>query len=275
MSVASCAPKQARPAAGPGPRAETPAGAPSGAAASNASAPGGGGGAGGGAAPRRPRPYNQVITDKAVSDTGGITVHKVDDKWFFELPDSLAGRAFLLVGRVAAVPPEFGGFLSAGTTVQERLVRFERQGDRVVLRAVPTAAVAADTLPIARSVAVNHLGAILASFPVQAYKGSDSASAVVDVTDFFGGDTPGLSGLDPEQRTEYQVRRLDPARSFINTVRSYPLNVEVRHTQTYEAGRPPSDRAGGAITLEMRQSLVLLPKDPMRPRYADPRAGFF
>jgi hypothetical protein len=109
---------------------------------------------------------------------------------------------------------------------------------------------------------------------VQAYT-PDSAAAVVDVTDFFGGDTPALSGLSTQQREQFKVRRLDPARSFMNAVRSFPLNVEVRHTQTFEATTPPSDRAGGTLTLEMNQSLVLLPREPMRPRHADPRVGFF
>src|SRR5689334_5423119 len=45
--------------------------------------------------PRRPRPYSQVITSRAVTDPGGITVHRVDDRWFFEVPDSLARRDFL------------------------------------------------------------------------------------------------------------------------------------------------------------------------------------
>ncbi|HEX8432370.1 MAG TPA: DUF5117 domain-containing protein, partial [Longimicrobium sp.] len=244
-TAVSCAPSAPpRPAPTPGPRgdaqaaAPAPGGAPAAGAAAGAGAGTGAGAAG--AAPRRPRPYAQVITPRAVTDTGAVTVHRVDDKWMFELPDSLMGRSFLLVGRVAAVPANFGGFLPAGTSVQERLVRWERQADRVVLRAVDVDAVADDSLPIARSVASNYLGAILAAFPVQAY-GRDS-SAVVDVTEFFGGDTPALSGLSTAQREQYRVRRLDPARSFINTARSYPLNVEVRHTQTFEAAAPPSDR---------------------------------
>src|SRR4029078_7933582 len=98
---------------------------------------------------------------------------------------------------------------------------------------------------------------------------------VIYVADFFGGDTPGISGLTAAQRRQYQVRRLDPARSYINTVKSFPLNIEVRHTQTFDAAEPPSDRSGGTISLEMRQSIVLLPKEPMRPRYADERIGFF
>jgi hypothetical protein len=223
---------------------------------------------------RGPRPYAQVITSRAVTDVGGITVHHVDDKWFFELPDSLVRRDFLLVSRIAAVPPNFGGFLSAGTSTEERLVRWEKVDDRVLLRSISTDAYADDTLPIAISVAVNNLGPILGAFPIQAY-GKDSASYVLDVTSFFGGDTPGISGLSPAQRRQYQVRRLDPARSYVSTVRSFPLNVEVRHTQTFDAGEPPADRDAGTISLEMRQSLVLLPKEPMRPRYADARVGFF
>jgi hypothetical protein len=269
-TVASCTPAP-RPAPAP-----TPSSAARPADGSSAAAPAGATGApaGGGARATGPKPYRQVITSRAVTDSGGITVHHDGDKWYLELPDSLLGRDFLLVGRIAAVPPNFGGFLPAGVSVQERMVKWERTRDRVMLRAVSTDAVADDSLPIARSVASNYMGAILGAFPVQAYT-PDSASVVIDVTDFFGGDTPALSGLTSQQRTQWQVRRLDPTRSFVSTVRSYPLNVEVRHTQTFEAGAPPSDRSGGTITLEMRQSLVLLPKVPMRPRYADPRAGFF
>ena len=278
VTVASCTPNTGgRRAPSPAPRpdggapAAAPAGNPSAAGPAGAPATPGGGGA---ARATGPKPYRQVITSRTVTDSGGITVHREGDRWFLELPDSLLNRDFLLVGRIAAVPPNFGGFLPAGVSVQERLVKWERQRDRVILRAVSADAVADDSLPIARSVASNYLGAILGAFPVQAYT-PDSASAVIDVTDFFGGDTPALSGLTSQQRTQWQVRRLDPARSFVSTARSYPLNVEVRHTQTFEAGAPPSDRAGGTITLEMRQSLVLLPRVPMRPRYADPRAGFF
>ena len=234
-------------------------------------------GAGRGGA-NRPRPYNQVVTDRAVSDGGGITVHKIEDRYLFEVPDTLVNRDFLLVSRIAGVPANVGGFLSAGTSVGERLVRWERSGDRISLRSISVEAVAADSLPIALSVASNNVGAILMTFPIQAYGRAgarDSATFVIDVTEFFGGDTPTLSGLNAAQRRTYQVRRLDPARSFVTAVRSFPLNVEVRHTQTFDAAEPPGDQRSGAVSLEMRQSLVLLPRVPMRPRLADARAGFF
>jgi hypothetical protein len=226
----------------------------------------------------RPRPYDQVITDRAITDTGGISVHKVEERHYFELADSLVGRDFLLVSRIAGVPVNVGGFLSAGTSVGDRLVRWERYGDRIALRSIQTDAVADDSLPIALSVASNNVGAIIASFPIQAFNsagGRDSAAYVIEVTEFFSGDTPTLSGLSAAQRRTWQVRRLDPARSFVTSVKSFPLNIEVRHTQTYEAAEPPGDSRSGAVSLEMRQSLVLLPVQPMRPRHADARVGFF
>lgn len=223
---------------------------------------------------RGPRPYAQVITARALSDAGMITVHRVDDRWFFELPDSILRRDQLLVSRIAGVPAGVDGFISAGTSLNERLVRFERAGDRVVLRTLSTSAYADDSLAIAISVRANNIGAVLAAFPIQAF-GKDSASYVLDVTEFLSGDTPALSGLSAAQRRTYQVRRFDATRSSLDGIKSFPMNVEVTQTQTFEAGAPPSDADAATITLAMRHSLVLLPKVPMRPRIADDRVGFF
>ena len=229
---------------------------------------------GAGAARRGPRPYAQVITARARTEKGGITVHKVDDRFFFEVPDSLAARDFLMVTRVSGVPAGAGGFLSAGSSLVERLVRWERVNDRVLLKSISTGAVADDSLPIARSVAQNNYPAIIGAFPIAAY-GKDSTSYVIDVTDFFGADNPATTGLDAAQRRAYGVRRYDAARSYIASMRGFPINIEVRQVQTFDAATPPSDTDGATVTMETRQSIVLLPKTPMRPRYADARVGYF
>jgi hypothetical protein len=226
------------------------------------------------AARRGPRPYAQVITSRAVTDRGGVTVHKVDERYFFEVPDSLLGRDFLMVTRISGVPAGAGGFQSAGSSLNERLVRWEHVNGRIMLRRISVDAVADDTLPIARSVAQNNYAPIIGAFPIAAYA-ADSAAYVIDVTDFFGADNPATSGLSASQRTAYGVRRFDPARSYISSVRGFPINIEVRQVQTFDATRPPLDANSGTVTMETRQSLVLLPKEPMRPRAADARVGFF
>jgi hypothetical protein len=228
-----------------------------------------------GGAPRRgPRPYAQVITARAITDRGGVTVHKVDDRYFLEVPDSLLGRDFLMVTRVSGVPAGSGGFQSAGSSLNERMIRWEKVGERLMLRSISVDAVAADSLPIARSVAQNNYAPIIAAFPIAAFT-RDSNAAVIDVTDFFNTDNPATSGLNTGQRTAYGVRRFDPARSYISSMRGFPINIEVRQVQTFDAARPPSDPNGASVTMETRQSIVLLPKTPMRPRAFDPRVGYF
>ena len=225
-------------------------------------------------APRRPRPYEQVIPARARSERGAISVHKVDERWFFEVPDSLLNRDILLVSRLTAVPMGIGGLTFAGTSVEERVIHLQKVGDRILLKSISFASVADDSLPIALSVANNNYAPIIASFAIAAFS-RDSSGSVIDVTDFFAGDTPALSGLDANQRRQYQVRRLDPARSYVSNIRSFPTNVEVRHVQTFDATGAPSDASANTISLEMRQSLLILPKVPMRPRFADARVGFF
>ena len=226
------------------------------------------------AARRAPRPYAQVITARAHTEKGGITVHRVDDRYFFEVPDSLIGRDFLMVTRVSGAPSGSGGFQTAGSSLNERMIRWERVNDRILLKSISTDAVADDSLPIARSVAQNNFAPIIGAFAISAF-GKDSTAYVIDVTDFFATDNPATSGLNADQRRTYGVRRFDPARSYISSMRGFPINIEVRQVQTFDAATPPDDRNGGTVTMETRQSMVLLPKVPMRSRNFDERVGFF
>src|SRR5205085_10393243 len=48
--------------------------------------------------------YSEVITSKAKTDHGLFTVHRVEDKFYFEIPDSLLGREILVVNRISKAP---------------------------------------------------------------------------------------------------------------------------------------------------------------------------
>ncbi len=239
-----------------------------------------------------PTPYEDVITEDAESDEGLFTTHKVDDRYFFEIPESLLDTDMLLISRIARVPAGFGGFIVAGTKVAEQVLRWERRDEQILLRKISYNQVAEDSLPIFESVVRNNFAPILEVFDIEAYgeipagesegassdageSSPDSQTVVIDVTDFYSGDTPALSGLSAAQRRTYEVRRLDADRSFINSVHSYPINVDVRHTLTFEAAAAPGDARAGTISMEMHQSMVLLPREPMMPRAADDRVGYF
>ncbi|MFU8812091.1 MAG: zinc-dependent metalloprotease [Balneolaceae bacterium] len=228
--------------------------------------------------PRAERPsqtdYEKLITKDAVSNKGVVDVHYVGDKIYYEIPDSLLHRDFLMVSRVAAVPSNFFGFQSSGSATARQVIVFERVRDKINIRQRLYNSVAPDSLPIAYSVRANNYEPVIATFDIKAI-GPDSASTVIEINSLFESDVPAISGLSSGLRTNYQVRRLDTNRSYIDTVRTFPMNVEARHVMTYEAMNPPSSGGSNTLSLLMNQSMILLPAEPMRPRYHDPRVGWF
>lgn len=221
----------------------------------------------------RMRRYADVITARAKTDSGLFQVHLVGDRLYFEIPDTLLGRELLLMTSIAGAPSGLSGFLTAGSVITEQVLRWERRGDRIVLRKLAYENVANDSLPVSRSVRSNNFEPIIQVFDIRA-ENADSSAVVIEVTDFFKEDVPAISGLSNAQRTAFKVRRLDTRRSLIDYARSFPLNVEVRHTQSFDAAEPPSDGETATISIQLHQSMVLLPREPMRVRYADRRVGW-
>ena len=219
--------------------------------------------------------YSEVITKEAVSDQGVFTIHKVGDKYFYEIPDSLLQRDFLWISRFANLPSGLGGgYVNAGSSVNEQMVVWQKFENKIVLKTKSYNAFAADSLPISLSVQANNYQPTLYAFDIAALT-KDSAGYVIDVTKFLTSDIKAFSGLDAEMRKNYKVSKLDESRSFINSVKSFPLNMEVKQDFTYDAAEPPSNSATGSISLMMNQSMVLLPKVPMQPRINDYRVGYF
>jgi hypothetical protein len=220
------------------------------------------------------KPYERVITSSATSQQGLFDVHRVGPRWYYEIPDSLLNKDMLLITQFVATPPEFSPFWNAGRNIAEQVVRWERRGDRILLRSVAYNAVAADSLPIFQSVQANNFAPILRAFDIEA-RSREGAGSVIEVTKLFEDDVPAISGLSNAMRNQFRVRRLDPSRTYIDTMRSFPMNVEVLHTLTFDAAEPPSDSHAATVSMQLNQSMVLLPDEPMRPRFADHRVGWF
>ncbi len=221
------------------------------------------------------KPYKEVITEEAKSDEGLFTVHIIDDKLFYEIPFTMLNKEMLMVSRIVQLPTGLGGgFTNAGSKAREQVMRWQRKGKKVFLRIVSYTNVADEDLPIAQSVKYNNLEPIVQAFDIKAFN-EDSTALVIETTGLFTKDVSAITGLSSGLRRNYKVTRLDGSRSMIDTARSYPINIEVKHTLTYNASTPPSNQQSGSITLQMNQSMILLPEDPMTPRYFDDRVGWF
>ncbi|WP_133757441.1 zinc-dependent metalloprotease [Gelidibacter sediminis] len=216
------------------------------------------------------QPYNKVITKDAKSDPGLFTIHKVDEDYFYEIPDSLFEREMLMVTRIAKTASGLG---FGGGKQDEQVLRWQKKDKRVLLRMVSHSVVANDTLPVHEAVVNSNFEPVIFSFPIKAF-GKDSLSTVINVTDLFSKDVKPF-GLPDRPRKQYKVTRLDSDLSYIESVRSYPLNIESRHVKTYNASEPPSNAASGAISIELNNSMVLLPEVPMKRRMFDQRVGWF
>jgi len=214
--------------------------------------------------------YSEIITDKAVSDSGLFLVHTVEEKLYFEIPTSVLDREMLLVSRRARTAQDLG---YGGMKNNTQSVRWQKKRDKVLLRIVSYENVAADSLPIYEAVRNSNFEPIIAAFEIEAWN-PDSSAVLIETTPLFTEDVPVL-GLAASVRENYEVSSLDKDRSYLEWTKSFPENIEVRHVLTYSAKEPPSNSSTGTISVEMNQSMVLLPEVPMQPRLFDERVGFF
>ncbi len=230
--------------------------------------------------------YGEVIPKNANSFFGMIGVHMVKDKYYFEVPDSIFGRDILVVGRISKAPadPNKEKVGYPGDPVSEEVIRFDRgPRDKVFIRSISYREQSKDSLGLMQAVRNSNLQPIIASFDVKAY-GKDTVSktksAVIDLTDYIKSDK-GLFTMEESVKKGVGVASLVAESSYIDTLKVFPINVEVRTVKTYNRTSPgPSPLAmrmtpSTPLTYELNTSLVLLPKEPMKIRFYDPRVGYF
>ncbi|WP_147676898.1 zinc-dependent metalloprotease [Algibacter pacificus] len=219
--------------------------------------------------------YSDYVTQTTNTDEGLFKVHQTKDHFYYEIPDSLLNREFLMVTRIKKLPSGFGGgYLNAGSKIKTQVLVWEQYKNKILLKIKSYNAIANDSLPIALSVKSNNLEPVLYAFDIEA-KTPDSTATLIDVTKFFSTDIKGISAINSKNRETYKIKKLDPSRSFINTIKSFPKNIEVVQDFTFEAGAPSSVSEANTITIRANQSMILLPKKPMMPRILDKRVGYF
>jgi len=214
--------------------------------------------------------YSEVVTKDAKTDEGLFKIHEVEDKYLFEIPDSLLKRDMLVVTRIAKTASGLG---FGGGKTGETVVNWERNKDKILLRLISYDVSADSSLPISMAVESSNFAPIIKSFDILALN-KDTTGIVIDGTELFSTDVE-IFGLSGRYRTQYRVTRIDNDRSYIDRLSSYPMNIEARHVKTYNSNSAPSNGSVGSITVEMSNSMILLPKVPMRRRYADERVGWF
>ena len=241
-----------------------------------------------------PKPYKEVIDSTAQSQKGMMTVHKMDDKYFFEIPDSLIGRDIMAITRYTKTPA--GGGIFGGEEVNRQVVKWEKGlTNNILLRSITQVIMSPDsTKPIYQAVKNSSADPIIGNFEIKAIKKDTSnkklASYVIEVTSTFDADVQTFS-LGPIDKQLLNITGFMKDRSYIQKISSYPINTEIRTVKTFSTVPPriiispvpipqigvnlPAALDAGVVTIEMNTSFLLLPKVPMRKRIFDARVGYF
>ena len=215
---------------------------------------------------KKKKTYSDIVNDKTITDTGLFDVHKVEDKYYYEINDSLLGRDMLMVTRIVNMSKEIS---ISRHKMSEQVLSWQKFDNHILLKEISYSNYASDSLPIKEAVSNANFEPIIASFKIEV-ENKDKNSVVIDVTDLYKKDIKSF-GYPQSSRKRNKITGLDAKLSFIESIRSFPMNVEAKHIKTYKS----SEAKNGQISMLLNNSMILLAKVPMKRRYYDERVGWF
>ena len=235
--------------------------------------------------------YDKVITPKARTMQGFITVHSVEGKYYFELPDTLLGRDILVVSRIAKAPVNVQKSKTgyAGDFLSDQVIRFERANneERLFLREIAYEEYSSDTLGLYKAVENSNIQPIIAALKIKSIRKLENhRSYLLDVTDVLNKEN-GPFALNDRVKDKLGLSAQQDETSYIDTLKAFPTNIEIRTVRTFKRKKvtPTTDLQRllaqlspdptTPLTYEFNTSLLLLPATPMKARMHDRRVGYF
>ena len=229
-------------------------------------------------APKKLSAYEKLFKGKNVvtAKSDFITLHKVENKLYFEIPLKYMNRDFLLASTVTKVTsPEF---CDIGYKANEPMhLKFTKRDSTIFLRQV-TASVTTDNLQKAMNSVYGD--PILYAYEVKAYN-PDSSAVVINMTTLFttnvkelgfmsdasmGGMIKVFSSFKKDASYLDEIKAFDDNLS-VKTVMSYSVSMNIMGMMSLVEDYP--------FTATVTRSILLLPEQAMRPRLSDSRVGIF
>lgn len=231
------------------------------------------------------KPYAQVITPKAKSSFGFLTVHKVDNNYFFEIPDSMLNRDILIVNRISKAPTsrQKSRVGYPGDILGSKVIRFENKDNkRILVREYSYRERSENKDGMFQSIRNSNTQPIVANFGIETIKkDSLTRNYVINVSVFLQKENP-LFSFDADSKEYIGLLNMVGEGTYIDTLKAFPKNIEISTTVTYQSKKGMSNvgflETGSPripLTYELNSSMVLLPEVPMKARLFDPRVGYF
>jgi len=245
-----------------------------------------------------------ILDGLTLTDGGDVALYEAEGRVVLGLSPAVIGRYFLWNIEVVGLPADV---VAADINVTSRLGRIEREGDTILIRDLTRAAANRPAVepdlpmepgdlpsglpvgdssagplemsdpksaPIAAAIGLTQTGPIVAALPIAGT--AEDGTVYVDMTALFAGDVGGLSAGNYAALTGLLPAGVDPSRSRVDDAFASEFTLTVRSEVTFLGANPASPASGlSPVTLMLGHSWRFLPTEPMAPRFADPRVGYF
>ncbi|MTG97028.1 MULTISPECIES: zinc-dependent metalloprotease [Myroides] len=214
--------------------------------------------------------YADLIKD-GVYKKGMFNAIQVKTDMYFEIPDSLLNRQFLIVNKLSQVPLEVNDAgANKGMNYENKLITFHKDtlANKIWVKTETPRVTSPKEDAITESVKDNFIESVLEFFEIEA-QNPDSTATVIKVNKVFDGNQTSfndvLTGLGLPTSIKTNL-------SYIEGVKAFPQNMVVKSLLTTSVNEGSGDMP---VSLGVTTNIVLLAKEPMKPRIADKRVGFF
>lgn len=209
------------------------------------------------------KPYDKIVTDKAVTSTGVFITHLVDNKVYFEIPANEFGREFVWQVKTSGTQPGKGVISS---DLGRQYVVFERHGDNILLRSRNYSIISENGSRESLIVKKASIDGIIAKFPITTFSKDEAKTPVIDITTVYMGEHKDFFPTPKDPKAP--KLKLNKKSAIITKVKSFEKNIEATVLAQFTS-------KGANETKELRHSIFALPDTPMKPRFYDKRVGYF
>ena len=190
---------------------------------------------------------------------------------YFEIPDSLFGRQFLVVNKLSQVPMEVNeAGLNKGMNYENKVISFyhDKVAKKVWVKTIVPQVSSPKNDAITASVKDNFSESIIEVFDIEA-QNNDSTTVAIKVNKIFDGNQKSFNDVLTNIGLGGSVKA---NLSYVENVKTFPENIVVKSQLTTSVNEGGVDLA---VTLGVTSNIVLLSTTPMQPRLADNRVGYF
>ena len=211
------------------------------------------------------------LIKKGTYKKGLFNTIQVKTDIYFEIPDTLFGRQFLVVNKLSQVPMEVNeAGLNKGMNYENKVISFyhDKVAKKVWVKTIVPQVSSPKNDAITASVKDNFSESIIEVFDIEA-QNSDSTAVAIKVNKIFDGNQKSFNDVLTNVGLGGSVKA---NLSYVENVKTFPENIVVKSQLTTSVNEGGVDLA---VTLGVTSNIVLLSTTPMQPRLADNRVGYF